>query len=46
MECFAKEVILMAKGFPNKNSAYISGKNVDRDTPKPKVIKGKDLRSK
>jgi hypothetical protein len=39
-------VILVAnKGFPNKSSAVIKGKNVDRDTPKPKVIKGNDLRS-
>jgi len=36
----------MAKGFPNKSSANISGKNVDRDAPTPKVIKGNDLRTK
>jgi hypothetical protein len=32
------------KGFPNKNSATRPGANVDRDTPTPKIIKGKDLR--
>jgi hypothetical protein len=36
---------IMAKGFPNKSTAFIKG-SIDRDTPSPKVIKGNDLRTK
>lgn len=34
------------KGFSNKSTCNRPGANVDRDTPKPKVIKGGDLRTK
>jgi hypothetical protein len=38
--------LLAKKGFPNKSNTNRPGANVDRDNPKPKVIKGNDLRVK